>query len=130
MLLLIPAIAIGFYMAWNIGANDVANAMGTSVGSKALTFNRAVIIAGIFEFAGAVLVGGHVTNTVRKGIVDPSSFGSDPTLLVYGMWSRSHSMVRRSSCRSCRGGAGGAVDTGYRVIRVLDRRQLERSTGR
>ncbi len=85
MILLIVAAGIGLYMAWNIGANDVANAMGTSVGSRALTFRRAVIIAGIFEFAGAVLVGGHVTNTVRKGIVDAGAFSADPQLLAYGM---------------------------------------------
>ncbi|MEE9271418.1 MAG: inorganic phosphate transporter [Candidatus Krumholzibacteria bacterium] len=85
MVLLIVALVIGLYMAWNIGANDVANALGTSVGSKALTFRSAVILAGIFEFAGAVLVGGHVTDTVRKGIVDPSAFTGNPDLLVYGM---------------------------------------------
>ena len=85
MVILVVAVVIGVYMAWNIGANDVANAMGTSVGSKALTFKRAVILAGIFEFAGAVLVGGHVTDTVRKGIIDPAAFAGDPNLLVYGM---------------------------------------------
>ncbi|MBU1701477.1 MAG: inorganic phosphate transporter [Candidatus Eisenbacteria bacterium] len=72
-------------MAWNIGANDVANAMGTSVGSRALTFRQAVILAGIFEFAGAVLVGSHVTDTVRKGIVNPMAFVDEPQLLIYGM---------------------------------------------
>ena len=72
--LLILAVIFGFYMAWNIGANDVANAMGTSVGAGALTVTKAVIIAGIMELAGAVLVGSHVTNTVRKGIFDPSAF--------------------------------------------------------
>ena len=66
----IAAIVIGLYMAWNIGANDVANAMGTSVGSKALTLKQAVILAGIFEFAGAFFVGGNVAETIRKGIVD------------------------------------------------------------
>ena len=65
----IIAIVAGFYMAWNIGANDVANAMGTSVGSGALTLKQAVIIAGIFECAGAILVGSHVTDTIRKGMV-------------------------------------------------------------
>jgi phosphate/sulfate permease len=62
--LLILTVLFGFYMAWNIGANDVANAMGTSVGSGALTIKKAVIIAGIMELADAVLVGSHVTNTV------------------------------------------------------------------
>lgn len=62
--LLILTVLFGFYMAWNIGANDVANSMGTSVGSGALTIKKAVIIAGIMELADAVLVGSHVTNTV------------------------------------------------------------------
>jgi PiT family inorganic phosphate transporter len=64
----------GFYMAWNIGANDVANAMGTSVGSGALTFRKAIILAAIFEFAGAFFVGGHVAKTIRKGIVPIEAF--------------------------------------------------------
>jgi PiT family inorganic phosphate transporter len=84
-LLLWIAAAVGLYMAWNIGANDVANAMGTSVGSKALTMRQAVMLAGILEFAGAVLVGAYVTNTVRKGIVDPAIFAADPYTLAYGM---------------------------------------------
>ncbi|MCA8960683.1 MAG: inorganic phosphate transporter [Planctomycetes bacterium] len=71
-------------MAWNIGANDVANAMGTSVGSGALTLRRAVILAAILEFAGAFLVGSHVSETVRKGIVDPAVF-SDVQVFIYGM---------------------------------------------
>jgi phosphate/sulfate permease len=62
----------GFYVAWNIGANDVANAMGTSVGSGALTLRRAVLLAALFEFAGAYIVGSNVSNTVRKKIFDPS----------------------------------------------------------
>jgi phosphate/sulfate permease len=79
------ALAFGFYMAWNIGANDVANAMGTSVGSGALTLKRAVIVAGILEFAGAFLVGSHVADTVRKGIVNPEIFTGDPVVFVLGM---------------------------------------------
>jgi PiT family inorganic phosphate transporter len=72
-------------MAWGIGANDVANAMATSVGSKALTLRNAVIIAAIFEFAGAFLAGGQVTATIRKGIIDASLLSNSPELLVYGM---------------------------------------------
>ncbi|MEZ4462155.1 MAG: anion permease [bacterium] len=68
------ALAFGFYMAWSIGANDAANAMGTSVGSKAVSFREAVIIAAIFEFLGALLAGGGVADTMRKGIVDPMLF--------------------------------------------------------
>jgi phosphate/sulfate permease len=78
-------LAAGFYMAWAIGANDVANAMGTSVGSGALTLRRAVIIAAILEFAGAYFFGSHVSETVQKGIVDPNIFTHNPQNLVYGM---------------------------------------------
>ncbi|MFW5924689.1 MAG: inorganic phosphate transporter [Myxococcota bacterium] len=81
------ATVTGLYMAWNIGANDVANAMGTSVGSGALTIRRAIIVAAIFEFGGALLVGGTVTDTIRKGIVDVESFGPDPMVLAVGMTS-------------------------------------------
>ena len=66
---LILSVMVCAYMAWNIGANDVANAMGTSVGSKALTLRQAVIIAAIFEFCGAFFAGDAVTDTVRKGIL-------------------------------------------------------------
>jgi PiT family inorganic phosphate transporter len=76
---------LAIYMAWAIGANDVANAMGTSVGSGALTIFRAVVAAGVLEFAGAFLAGGHVTDTVRKGILDVESFAPHPEFLVYGM---------------------------------------------
>ena len=81
------ALLFGFYMAWNIGANDVANAMGTSVGSGALTFKRAVILAAILEFSGAFFVGSSVSDTVRKGIVDPVLFEGDPQAFVLGMLS-------------------------------------------
>ena len=72
-------------MAWGIGANDVANAMATSVGSKAITIKQAVIIAAIFEFAGAILAGGQVTSTIRKGIIDVSELGATPEILIFGM---------------------------------------------
>ena len=79
------AAAFGLFMAWGIGANDVANAMATSVGSKALTIKQAIIVAAIFEFAGAVLAGGAVTSTIRRGIVDVELVSGTPELLVYGM---------------------------------------------
>lgn len=78
-------LALGFYMAWNIGANDVANAMGTSVGSKALTLKRAVILAAILEFSGAFLVGSSVSNTIQNGIVEPSIFQTEPMIFALGM---------------------------------------------
>ena len=82
--LVMLAAFVGFFMAWGIGANDVANAMGTSVGSKALTIKQAIIIAMVFEFAGAYLAGGEVTSTIRKGIIDPALFVDIPELLVLG----------------------------------------------
>ncbi|MFC1681245.1 inorganic phosphate transporter [Pseudomonadota bacterium] len=82
---MVLAIIFGTYMCWGIGANDVANAMGTSVGSGAITVMQAIIIAAIFEFAGAFLAGGHVTATIRKGIIDPTPIVNNPELLVYGM---------------------------------------------
>lgn len=81
-ILLILGLIFGIYMAWSIGANDVANAMGTAVGSGGLTLKRAVIIAGIMEFAGAVLLGSHVSDTVRGKMFDASQI--DPLLLVLG----------------------------------------------
>ena len=79
------AVALGLYMAFSIGANDVANAMGTSVGSRALTIKQAILIAGVLEFLGAYLVGGQVTKTVRGGILDPQISATAPELIVYGM---------------------------------------------
>ena len=82
---LILACIFGLFMAWGIGANDVANAMGTSVGSGAITIKQAVLIAAVFEFAGAFLAGGQVTKTIRKGIIDADLLSATPELLVYGM---------------------------------------------
>ena len=84
---LIMACLFGFFMAWGIGANDVANAMGTSVGSGALTLKQAILVAMLFEFLGAYLAGGEVTSTIRKGIIDPSIMDVNPELMVYGMLS-------------------------------------------
>ncbi|PJX13740.1 inorganic phosphate transporter [Halomonas sp. 141] len=84
---IILACLFGFFMAWGVGANDVANAMGTSVGSKAITIKQAIIIAVIFEFLGAWLAGGEVTATIRGGMLDPALLEANPQLLVYGMLS-------------------------------------------
>jgi PiT family inorganic phosphate transporter len=83
--LLILACIFGFFMAWGIGANDVSNAMGTSVGSGALTVWQALCIAAVFEFAGAYLAGGEVTDTIRSGIVDADAFAGREFELVIGM---------------------------------------------
>ena len=86
-LYLVLACVFGFFMAWGIGANDVANAMATSVGSRAITISQAVVIAAIFEFAGSFLAGGQVTATIRGKIIDLNALASTPDLLVYGMLS-------------------------------------------
>lgn len=83
--LLALAAIFGVFMAWGIGANDVANAMATSVGSRALTIRHAIIIAAVFEFAGAFFAGGEVTATIRSNIVEPSALNGSAHLLIYGM---------------------------------------------
>ena len=85
MIYITLAAVFGIFMAWGIGANDVANAMATSVGSKSITIKQAVILAAIFEFAGAYLAGGEVTNTIRKGIVSLDAFQGNVDLLIWGM---------------------------------------------
>ncbi len=84
-LILISAIFLGFFSAYGVGANDVANAMGTSVGSKVLTVKQAILIAAIFEFLGAFLAGGGVTQTIRKGVIDPELFAGNLDIFIYGM---------------------------------------------
>ena len=85
LIIIVLAVLFGLYMAWGIGANDVANAMGTSVGSGALTLRRAVILAAILEFVGAFFAGAHVSETVRQGIVDPEIFLGDGMSFMLGM---------------------------------------------
>src|SRR5699024_6334126 len=92
-ILLVLACLFGFFMAWGVGANDVANAMGTSVGARALTIKQAIIIAMVFEFLGAYLAGGSVTQTIRSGILDATQisaeqmvFGMMASLLAAGSW--------------------------------------------
>jgi PiT family inorganic phosphate transporter len=84
-LLFILACVFGLFMAWGIGANDVSNAMGTSVGARALTMKQAICIAMVFEFAGAYLAGGEVTETIRSGLVEMEVMAKNPDLFVYGM---------------------------------------------
>ena len=86
ILVLIIATLIGLYMAANIGANDLANAMGTSVGSGALTLKQAVLISIITNVLGACLAGGHVTSTISKGIIDPALLANEPNRLMLGMF--------------------------------------------
>ena len=86
MLITLVAVALlAFYVAWNLGANDVANAMGTSVGSKAVTLKQALIIAGVLEFTGAVLFGHEVTQTLATKIANPALFAATPQIFVVGM---------------------------------------------
>ena len=84
-IILISSAMLGFFTAYGVGANDVANAMGTSVGSKVLTIKQAVLVAAVFEFLGAFLAGGGVTQTIRKGVIDPSLFNDNLEVLIYGM---------------------------------------------
>ena len=85
-IILAAATLVGLYMAANIGANDLANAMGTSVGSGALTIRRAVIISIVANLLGAVLAGGHVTNTISKGMINPDLLAGAPDKLMLGMF--------------------------------------------
>lgn len=85
MAILVIVALLAFYMAWNLGANDVANAMGTSVGSKAITLKQAIIMAGVLEFIGAVLFGQEVTSTLGTKIANPALFVTTPQTLVMGM---------------------------------------------
>ncbi len=83
--ILVFALLAGLYSAINIGANDVANAMATSVASGSLSVRKAVFVAAVFNLSGAVLVGVHVTNTIRRGLIDPVQFAEKPNLLLFGM---------------------------------------------
>lgn len=76
---------LAFYVAWNLGANDVANSMGTSVGSKAITLKKALLIAGILEFTGAVIFGQNVADTLATDVANPTLFADNPQLLLLGM---------------------------------------------
>jgi PiT family inorganic phosphate transporter len=86
VIVLTIATMVGLYMAANIGANDLANAMGTSVGSGAITLKQAVVISMIANTLGAVLAGGYVTNTISKGLIDPALLAGEPNKLMFGMF--------------------------------------------
>jgi PiT family inorganic phosphate transporter len=111
--LLILAIVFGFYMTWGIGANDVANAMGTSTGSGAITLKQAILIAAIFEFLGAFVAGGSVTSTIRKGIIDPASLAGSPEILVFGMLA---ALVAAGVWLSIASWRGWPVSTSHTII--------------
>ncbi|WP_372999634.1 inorganic phosphate transporter [Sulfurimonas sp.] len=123
------AALIGAYMAMNIGANDVANNVGPAVGSKAMTLTTAIIIAAIFEAAGAIIAGGEVVKTIKKGIIDISAFGgnSDPfiwammaALLAAALWLNFATMMRApvSTTHSIVGGVMGAgiAAAGFSIV--------------
>jgi len=107
------AAAFGLFMAWGIGANDVANAMAPSVGSRAITIKQAIIIAAIFEFAGAVLAGGGVTSTIRQGIVDSSLMADTPELLIFGMLA---SLLAAGTWLLIASGRGWPVSTTHSIV--------------
>ena len=108
--------ALGLFMAWGIGANDVANAMGTSIGSKVLTVKQAVIIAAIFEFSGAFLAGGQVTSTIRKGIIDNAAISQSPDLLIFGMLA---SLIAAGTWLLIASRAGWPVSTTHTIVGAI-----------
>jgi PiT family inorganic phosphate transporter len=110
------AALFGIFMAWGIGANDVANAMATSVGSKALTIKQAILVAAVFEFLGAVLAGGAVTSTIRKGIVDADLLTGEPELLVYGMLA---SLLAAGSWLAIASRNGWPVSTTHSIVGAI-----------
>ncbi len=115
-ILLTLACIFGLFMAWGIGANDVANAMGTSVGAGALTLKQAILVAAIFEFLGAYLAGGEVTSTIRKGIIDPVLLVDSPQLLVYGMLA---SLLAAGTWLAIASAKGWPVSTTHSIVGAI-----------
>ena len=126
------AALIGAYMAMNIGANDVANNVGPAVGSKAMTMTMAIMIAAIFEAAGALIAGGEVVKTIKKGIIDISAFGGNPdpfiwammaALLAAALWLNFATMMKApvSTTHSIVGGVMGAgiAAAGFSIVNWL-----------
>lgn len=112
----ILAFVFGMFMTWGIGANDVGNAMGTSVGSGAITIKQAIIIAAVFEFAGAFLAGGTVTVTIKSGIIDPMVLATTPHLLIYGMLA---SLLGSGIWLMVASGRGWPVSTTHTIVGAL-----------
>ena len=110
------AVIFGLFMSWGIGANDVANAMGTSVGSGAIRISTAILIAAIFEFAGAALAGGHVTRTIRKDIIDPTTIANHPEVLVLGMLA---ALLAAAICLAAASTRGWPISTTHAIIGAL-----------
>ncbi len=110
------AVIFGLLMTWGIGANDVANALGTSVGSGAITVRTAIIIAAVFEFLGAALAGGHVTRTIRKGIIDPSPIVDKPELLIFGMLA---ALLAAAAWLAIASSKGWPVSTTHAIVGAL-----------
>ncbi len=110
------AVVFGLYMTWGIGANDAANAMGTSVGSKAITIRQAIVISAVFEFAGAFLAGGQVTSTIRQGIVDASDLAANPEYLVFGMLA---SLLAAGSWLMIASAKGWPVSTTHSIVGAI-----------
>jgi PiT family inorganic phosphate transporter len=106
----------GLYMAWGIGANDVANAMATSVGARAVTVTQAIMIAAVFEFLGAFLAGGEVTSTIRKGIIDAGMLAGDPNVLVLGMLA---SLLAAAVWLTIASRAGWPVSTTHSIVGAI-----------
>ena len=128
-LFLAVAALIGAYMAMNIGANDVANNVGPAVGSRAMTMTTAIIIAAVFEASGALIAGGEVVNTIKKGIIDIDAFGANAdhfiwammaALLAAALWLNFATMMGApvSTTHSIVGGVmgGGIAAAGFSIV--------------
>jgi len=115
-LLIAAAIVFGLFMTWGIGANDVANALGTSVGSGAISIKTAIVVAAIFEFAGAALAGGDVTQTIRKGIINPARIADQPELLVFGMLA---ALLAAACWLAVASGRGWPVSTTHSIVGAI-----------
>lgn len=107
---------IGFYMLWNIGANDVANAIGTSVGSGSLSMKKAIVVAALFEFLGASFFGGHVSKTIQSGLIDSTDFITDPNTIIIGMIS---ALLATSICLQGANLKGWPISTTHAIVGAI-----------